>query len=124
VRIGLFPGWGGTQRLAQLVGQGAASKLVLTGAPVSGEEAERIGLVNSAVPEEDLWTLAYATAEEVLQGGPHAVAAAKRAIRQAYETTLSTGLRFETEAWLVNFQSPDRLQGLSAFLNRESPPWT
>jgi len=123
VRIGLFPGWGGTQRLERLIGRGAAMRLILTGRRLSGVEAEHLGLVNAAVPRKELWNAAHELAEEVLKGAPAAVALAKRAIVQAGDTSLSAGLQMEMESWLVNFNHADRASGLTAFLAGQSPPW-
>lgn len=126
VRLGVFPGWGGTQRLARLVGMSRAHELILTARRISGVEAERLGLVNrlSGGSDEEVWDTAQELADEILLGAPTAVSLAKRAIHQASEGATVNGLKFELEAWLVNMTTEDRAEGLSAFLERRQPVWS
>ncbi len=121
VNLGIIPGFGGTQRLTRLVGAGWASELVLAGDPIDAATAERIGLVNRAVPHEGLMEEAKAVARKILSKGPRAIALAKAAIHQALETSLSAGLAFETEAFGLVGATADKREGMQAFLEKRKP---
>lgn len=121
VTIGLFPGWGGTQRLARLVGEGRAKELVLTGERISAEEAYRIGLVNRVVPGSELMDACRQLAAKILAASPIGVRQAKKAIHEGLQVSLDQGLAIEAEAWLVNFATEDRREGLGAFLEKRKP---
>ncbi|MFE4523756.1 enoyl-CoA hydratase/isomerase family protein [Cytobacillus firmus] len=118
VCIGLYPGWGGTQRLVRLVGRGVAKELVFTGKRISVKEAKELGIVNQVVPHEELLDYCLTLAESILANSPIAVLQAKKAINQGSEISLDNALSLEAEAWLVNFSTDDRVEGLSAFLEK------
>ena len=124
VTIGLFPGWGGTQRLSRLVGPGLAKELIFTGRRIGAEEAQRIGLANRVVPQAELLTAARELAEQIARNSPISVRQAKRAINEGLEVSMDQGLVIEAEAWLVNLASADRIEGLTAFLEKRSPKFT
>jgi len=121
VNLGIIPGFGGTQRLTRLVGAGWASELVLAGEPIDAATAERIGLVNRAVPHDKLMEEARTVARRILSKGPRAVSLAKAAIHQALETSLSAGLAFETEAFGLVGATADKTEGMRAFLEKRKP---
>jgi enoyl-CoA hydratase/carnithine racemase len=121
--IGLYPGWGGTQRLVRLVGKGIAKELVFTGCHLSAEEAKELGIVNKVVKHENLMNHCYQLAEKILANSPIAVMQAKKAINQGSEISLDQGLVLEAEAWLVNFSTEDRVEGLTAFLEKRKPQY-
>ncbi|MCR4427425.1 MAG: enoyl-CoA hydratase-related protein [Firmicutes bacterium] len=115
VKVGGFPGWGGTQRLPRLVGKTKATEMIFTGNMIDAREALRIGLVNRVVPAQDLLKEAYALAMEIAQNRPEAVRLAKAAINHGFR------LDIEHEAALnnLNFAGKDRKEGLSAFLAKK-----
>lgn len=124
VTLGIFPGFGGTQRLTRLVGRGRASELILTGDPVDAAEAARLGLVNRVVASDRLLEEAKALARRLLERGPVALKLAKAAIHQSQETSLSAGLDFEREAFALIFDTTDQEEGLRAFVEKRSPRFT
>lgn len=121
VSVGLIPGWGGTQRMARLVGRGKAKELVLTGDRIDATEAHRIGLVNKVVPHEQLMAAARDMAQRVIKNSPIAVQQAKKALNEGVEVSLDQGLAIEAEAWRVNLATEDRVEGLSAFSEKRPP---
>ena len=100
IRIGVMPGAGGTQRLTRAIGKARAMELILTGRVIDAREAERLGLVTRVVPAESTVEEALALAAQIATMPPLAVAAAKRAINEAYDTTLTQGLAEERQALL------------------------
>jgi enoyl-CoA hydratase len=123
VRVGLIPGWGGTQRLLRLVGPSRARDLVFTGRAVPAEEALRLGLVSRVVAASQLLAACQALAREISGGSPTAVRAAKRALVEGADLPLDAALTEEAAAWLDNFASPNRTEGLTAFVERRPPVW-
>jgi enoyl-CoA hydratase/3-hydroxyacyl-CoA dehydrogenase len=121
VGLGIFPGLGGTQRTTRLVGKGRACELVFTGDQIGAEEAASIGLVNRVVPPQQLMAEAQRLAERIARQGPVAVARAKAAINQAWQTGLDAGLAFELEAVTLTFGTEDQEEGMIAFLERRKP---
>jgi enoyl-CoA hydratase/3-hydroxyacyl-CoA dehydrogenase len=121
VGLGIFPGFGGTQRLPRLIGKGWACELILTGDQIGAEEAARIGLVNRVVPPQQLMAEAQQLARRIARQGPIAVARAKTAINQALQTDLDAGLAFELEAVTLTFGTEDQNEGMTAFLERRRP---
>lgn len=121
VGLGIFPGFGGTQRLTRLVGRGWASELIFTADPVDAEMAERIGLVNRVVPREKLLDVARALGRRIIERGPLALRLAKTAIQQSQETGLSSGLAYEMEAFSLIFSTDDEKEGLRAFIEKRKP---
>jgi enoyl-CoA hydratase/carnithine racemase len=92
VSMGIIPDLGGVHRLSRIVGTGRAKELILTGRMISAPEAERIGLVNKVVPQEQLRDTAAAWAEEIMKNGPAAVGLAKRAVDMSFSLSSSEGL--------------------------------
>jgi len=120
VKLGIAPGYGGTQRLPRLVGKGVALQLILTGEMIDAQEAYRIGLVNKVVPAAEL----LAASEQLLRGiltmGPLAVRLALEAVDQGLEMTLDEGLLLEANHFGLLAATQDMKEGLTAFLEKRS----
>ncbi|MGD2146475.1 MAG: enoyl-CoA hydratase-related protein [Anaerolineae bacterium] len=121
VGLGIFPGFGGTQRATRLIGKGRTCELVFTGDQIGAEEAARIGLVNRVVPPKQLMAEARQLAKRIARQGPIAVGRAKAAINQALQAGLDVGLAFELEAVTLTFGTEDQNEGMTAFLERRKP---
>jgi enoyl-CoA hydratase len=121
VKLGIVPGYGGTQRLPRLVGRGRALDMLLSGEAIDAAEALRIGLVNAVVPQSELLDAACAWALRVLSNGPLAVALAMESVDAGLDGGLDAGLRFEAMAFGLAFASEDRREGTAAFLEKRKP---
>jgi enoyl-CoA hydratase len=119
--IGIIPGAGGTQRLPRVVGLGRAKEMILTGARWDAQQARQAGLVTDVVPHADLMPAARRLAARVLERGPLAVRLAKAALHAATRLPLDEGLRYESALQGLAFESEDKLEGTSAFLEKRSP---
>ena len=120
-KLGIVPGYGGTQRLPRLVGRGRALDLLLSGEPIDAAEAHRIGLVNHVVPQPDLLEFCRAWLAKVLANGPLAVALAIEAVDLGLDAGLDAGLRFEAAAFGLTAATEDRREGTRAFLEKRKP---
>lgn len=118
VSLGLIPGYGGTQRLARLVGLGMAKKMIFTGDFVKADEALRIGLVDAVYPPEELMNEAMKLAGKICAKGPVAVKTAKEAINLGLNTDLKSGLQYEAEAFGAVCATEDKNEGTGAFLEK------
>src|ERR1041385_6609429 len=118
VKLGIIPGYGGTQRLARLVGKGIAMQLVLTGEMITAQEAHRIGLVNEVVAAAELISRAEAIAQKIIGNAPLAVQYAMEAVNKGMETTLAEGLYLEATLFGVSCATEDKKEGTSAFLEK------
>jgi enoyl-CoA hydratase len=122
VKLGIAPGYGGTQRLPRLVGKGNALQLILTGEMIDAREAHRIGLVNQVVPAGELLAAAEKTLRGILAaGGPLAVRLALEAVDQGFEMTLDEGLLLEANHFGLLAATADMQEGLRAFLEKRAP---
>jgi enoyl-CoA hydratase len=124
VNLGIIPGFGGTQRLIQRCGIGAARRLCYTGELISAEEARTIGLADKVVPDAELMAEAKKLAGTIASKAPLAVKGAKRVINQAHESLLLSGLRLEVEEFLRLFQTRDREEGMDAFIEKRAAMFT
>jgi len=124
VGLGLIPGFGGTQRLARLVGPGIAKELIFTADAVDAAEALRIGLVNKVVPGDKLIATATEMAKKIAAKGPSAVRLAKSCINRGLDTDLGTGNAYEIEAFGVCFSSGEPAEGTKAFLEKRKAKWS
>jgi enoyl-CoA hydratase len=122
--IGLFPGWGGTQRLLRLVGLGRAKDLIFTGRRITAQEALQLGLVERVVAHDRLLSEARTLAMTIAANSPTALVQAKKALNHGSQMALDQALAMELEAWLVNFASENRREGLLSFLERRKPNFT
>ncbi len=121
VKLGIIPGYGGTQRLARLVGKGKAMEMILTGRMIEAKEAAEIGLVNRVVPAADLLSAAEALAKEAVKNGPLAVANSIEAINRGLDVTLDEGLELEAEIFGRTCATEDFKEGAKAFLEKRKP---
>jgi enoyl-CoA hydratase len=121
VKLGIAPGYGGTQRLPRLVGKGNALFLILTGEPIDAREAHRIGLVNKVVPPAELLGAAEQTLRAILAMGPLAVRLALEAVDRGMEMTLDDGLLLEANHFGLLAATQDMKEGLTAFLEKRAP---
>ena len=121
LRFGMIPGAGGTQRLARLVGEGQAMRLVLTADPISGIEAGRIGLVEFVVPRAELEARTLALAQSIARRAPIALEAAKELIKAAAKNTLQGGLMHEIALSTLCFATEDKEEAVNAFMEKREP---
>ena len=121
VNLGIIPGYGGTQRLARLVGRGRAMDMILTGVQVDAQEALRIGLVTRVVPAAELMQRAIAMAGTIASMGQLAIRMALKAVNITQEIPLSEGLRLEASLFGVCCDSHDFREGTRAFLEKRKP---
>src|SRR6266487_1730994 len=121
VKLGIAPGYGGTQRLPRLVGKGNALHLILTGDMIDAQEAYRIGLVNQVVPGTELLAAAEKTLRGILAMAPLAVRLALEAVDQGLEMTLEEGLLLEANHFGLLAATEDMREGLTAFLEKRPP---
>jgi len=117
IKLGLIPGYGGTQRLPRLVGEARALEIIMTGRTVMADEAERIGLVNRLV-DGDLIEAGKAFAREMTGYGLPALTLARDAVMGALDTTLDDGLKREADLNTLAFQTKDATEGITAFLEK------
>jgi enoyl-CoA hydratase len=123
VNLAVIPGIGGTQRLVRALGYYKAADLILTGRMLDAAEAERSGLVSRVVPADELLAEAGRIADTMAAKSGHALSAAKRALAAALETSLTDGLRRETEVFAALFGTPDQREGMSAFREKRDPDY-
>ncbi|HEY7399268.1 MAG TPA: enoyl-CoA hydratase-related protein [Actinomycetota bacterium] len=120
IKIGVIPGAGGTQRLARLA-PAVARDLVLTGRLVGAEEAQRAGIVDRVLPGDVVYEAAVRDAAGFAHGPREALAAAKAALRAAFEMPGAAGLAEERAAFVALFATPDQREGMAAFLEKREP---
>lgn len=120
IKLGLIPGYGGTQRLPRLVGEARALELVMTGRTVDAEEAHRIGLVHR-IANEDVLIAAKSMAAEFTGFGLPALALARSAVQRALNTPLVEGLKIEADLSTIAYRTLDAVEGLSAFIEKRKP---
>src|SRR5215471_3576733 len=118
VKLGIIPGYGGTQRLPRLVGKGYAMQLLLTGEMISAQEALRIGLVNEVTAPADLIPRAEAMAQKIIANGPLAVQFTMEAVNKGCEGTLAEGLYLEAVLFGMACATEDEKEGTKAFLEK------
>jgi enoyl-CoA hydratase len=121
IKLGVMPGWGGSQRLTRIVGKAKAMDMCLTGRMMDAEEAERSGLVARIVPAADLLAEAMKTAETIASMSLPIVMMTKESINRAYETTLAEGVRFERRVFHAMFATADQTEGMAAFVEKRAP---
>jgi len=118
INLGLIPGGGGSQRLPRLVGEGWAMRLIMSGEMISGEKAAEIGLVEVAVPPEELESHVMELAKNIGSRSPIALQAAKETILAARRMPLDEGLKFERGWFSLLFSTDDMAEGVGAFLEK------
>ena len=118
--LGIIPGFGGTQRLARLVGMGRAKELIFTCDNIDANEAYRIGLVNKVVAKEELMDTAKAMAAKIISKGSYAVSIAKAAINNGYDMDIKNAVEMEANLFGITCSTHDKQEGMSAFLERRA----
>lgn len=121
IRLGLIPGWGGTQRLIRLVGLAKAKELIMMGDRISAQEALRIGLIQKVVPMQELKEEARSLAKKLADGPPIALKLAKYALNYGTQVPLEVGLKVELEAFGILSTTKDLIEGVSAFMEKRKP---
>ena len=124
LKLGLIPGYGGTQRLPRLIGRSAALRLMLTGAAVDAAEALRLGLVDEVVSAGELVTRARAIAESIAAMAPLAISAVVQAVARGDGLPIEDAMRVEAEIFGRLCGTVDKREGLEAFLEKRAPKWT
>ncbi len=123
VKRGIIPGSGGTQRLPRTVGVAKALEMCLTGDNVTGAEAQRLGLINIAVPAGDVMKAAEDLAVRILKGAPMSVLFIKEAIKKGVELSLDEGFRLESDLSAMIATTEDSKEGPRAFAEKRAPVW-
>ena len=118
VGLGITPGFGGTQRLARLVGAGIAKEMIFTARNIKADRAAEIGLVNKVVAAEELMTTVMKMAAGIAKNAPIAVAYAKKAINNGLQTDIDAGIAIEVEEFSNCFASEDQTYGMTCFLEK------
>jgi len=121
VKLGILPGYGGSQRLARIVGEGRAMEICLTGEPITAAEAYRIGLVNRVVPAGEALAAAREIAAKIVAQAPLAVAFTMDAIHHGLDLPLDDGLELEATLFGVCASTADMREGMAAFLEKRPP---
>lgn len=118
VGLGITPGFGGTQRLARLIGAAKAKELLYTARNIRADEAYRIGLVNGVYPVEELMTAAWNMANMIVQNAPIAVQNCKRSVNIGIEKSMEEALELENQFFGNCFSTHDQKEGMKAFLEK------
>ena len=118
VGLGIIPGFGGTQRLAKLIGKGKAKRLIMTGEIIDGLKALELGIVEEVTEPDTLMEKGVALAETIMKKAPLAVGAAKTAINKSMDVDSKSGSDFEIESFSSVFSTEDKMEGMSAFLEK------
>jgi len=121
VKIGVMPGYGGTQRLPRLIGKGRALQLILSGVMIDAQEAYRIGLVNEVVPGANLISRVEALLKQIISNAPVGVKYAIEAVNKGLDTNLAEGLLLEASLFAICAGTEDKKEGTSAFLAKRLP---
>jgi enoyl-CoA hydratase len=118
VNLGIIPGFGGTQRLSRLIGRGRAKYYIFTGQMIAAQEAYELGLADKVVEPDALLDTCREIAKTIIVKAPVAVMMAKRAINHGLDMDLASGVAYEAEAYTTCFATADRVEGMTAFLEK------
>ena len=121
IKLGVIPGFGGTQRLSRLVGKAVAKELCMTGEMISAGEAKEIGIVNKVFPSDRLWEETMKTANLIASKGKVSLRAVKECIDRGSDMDLHKGCFMEIDAFSLCMVSPDAKEGMRAFLEKRKP---
>jgi enoyl-CoA hydratase/carnithine racemase len=124
ITLGTIPGCGGTQRLIRAVGKSKAMEMILTGSMIDAQQAERDGLVARVVPADQLLDEAVKTAEKIANFSQPIVKMAKEAVNAAYAQSLQEGLKYESRLFWSSFATKDKMEGMSAFVEKRKANFT
>ncbi|MFQ6110934.1 MAG: enoyl-CoA hydratase/isomerase family protein [Nitrospinota bacterium] len=121
IKLGVIPGYGGTQRLPRIVGKGKALELILTGDPIDAEEGERLGLINRVVPPEELMPTVEGMANALCEKSAPILRYALEAVNKGLEGSLEQGLALEVNLFGMTYSTEDVREGTKAFLEKRKP---
>jgi len=121
VKLGLLPGWGGTQRLPKIVGVGKAIELITTGKIIDANESYRIGLANKICSQDQLMYESRKLASSILKNGPRAISSSLRCIYDGLMMSIEKGMEIEVEEFGELFRNDERMEGLTAFIEKRDP---
>ena len=121
IKLGVTPGWGGSQRFTRAVGKAKAMDMILTGRMMDAEEAERAGLVARIFPADTLMEETMKVAEQIAEYSSPSVMIAKEQVNRSFEVPLSEGLRFERRTFYSLFATDDQKEGMAAFSEKRKP---
>ncbi|ABP96141.1 MULTISPECIES: 3-hydroxypropionyl-CoA dehydratase [Metallosphaera] len=121
INLGIYPGYGGTQRLTRVIGKGRALEMMMTGDRIPGKDAEKYGLVNRVVPLANLEQETRKLAEKIAKKSPISLALIKEVVNRGLDSPLLSGLALESVGWGVVFSTEDKKEGVSAFLEKREP---
>ena len=121
VQLGITPGYGGTQRMARLVGAGIAKELIYTARNMKADEALRIGLVNAVYAPDDLMPAALKLANKIAKNAPIAVRLSKKMINDGLALPIDEAVKMEYTLFGNSFETHDQVEGMSCFLSKEKP---
>ncbi|WP_246943983.1 enoyl-CoA hydratase [Bacillus pinisoli] len=124
IKLGLFPGGGGTQRLPRLIGEAKAKQLMFTGEPITANKAEQIGLVNEVVPTGEGVSYGLKVARQISRHSLQALSRIKKAVDEGVEMPLEAGIEREAELFTEVFQTEDIREGVTAFIEKRKPVFT
>jgi enoyl-CoA hydratase len=122
--LGIFPGFGGTQRAAKLCGLAKAKELIFTGRMINAQEAYEIGLINKVVPHEELWKEVVALAEKIRSNGPISMGLAKECINKSLFLDMDSALMLEAKDFGLCFGTKDQKEGMTAFVEKRKATFT
>jgi enoyl-CoA hydratase len=121
VTLGIFPGFGGTQRLPRLIGKGKAKELILTGKMITAQEAFQMGIVNKVFPHASLMEETKKVATQIAANGAVGVRLAKMVVDAGFNMDLSEACSLESYAFSLGFTTEDRKEGMTAFIEKRKP---
>ena len=121
VKLGLIPGWGGTQRLPKIIGIARATEMILSGNIINSERALNIGLVNAVFPRKTLMKNVMNIVDKILLNGPSAVADSFESIKNSFKLSINDGLEVEAECFSERFLKEEAKEGMDAFINKRPP---
>ena len=121
IKLGIIPGFGGTQRLPRLIGANKAKEMIYTGKLIQAAEAEKIGIVNRVLPPDALMEETMKTAREIAAKGKVSLRAAKQAVNSGLNVDLATGCQIETDSFAICMASVDGKEGTRAFIEKRKP---
>lgn len=121
VQLGITPGYGGTQRMARLIGAGMAKELIYTAKNIKAADAYRIGLVNAVYSQEELMPAAMKLAKKIAKNAPIAIRVAKEQINKGLEMPLAEAVAMESKMFGTCFETHDQREGMACFMSKEKP---
>ena len=123
VTLGVFPGFGGTQRLPRLIGKGKAKELIMTGKMISAQDAFQMGMVNRVLPQASLMEETKKVATQIAGNGPIGLRLAKRVVNSGFDVDLAEACSMESLAFSICFSTEDQKEGMKAFAEKRKPSY-